>query len=116
MPLPDEDAVTHRALDLLEDGKFWAGLVFANMHPWSTSVPPHVKFKIRMDIDTVERTNKVKDRFDTTSRETGVSIKDETGFLGNVCWVLGTGTRAPEPTLWTTSATFGEALLTFRTS
>ncbi|XP_037829220.1 retinal-specific phospholipid-transporting ATPase ABCA4a isoform X3 [Kryptolebias marmoratus] len=63
MALPDEDAVTHRALDLLEEGKFWAGLVFVNMFSWSTSVPPHVKFKIRMDVDTVERTNKVKDRY-----------------------------------------------------
>uniref|UniRef100_A0A3B5AYS3 P-type phospholipid transporter n=1 Tax=Stegastes partitus TaxID=144197 RepID=A0A3B5AYS3_9TELE len=63
MPLPDEDAVTHRALDLLEDSKFWAGLVFVNMHSWTTKVPPHVQFKIRMDIDVVERTNKVKDRY-----------------------------------------------------
>ncbi|XP_035980943.1 retinal-specific phospholipid-transporting ATPase ABCA4 isoform X2 [Fundulus heteroclitus] len=63
IPLPDEDTVTHRALDLLEGGKFWAGLIFMNMFPWSTSVPPHVKFKIRMDIDMVERTNKVKDRY-----------------------------------------------------
>lgn len=62
MALPDEDTVTYRALDLLEDSKFWAGLVFANLHPWSAQVPPHVKFKIRMDIDAVERTNKVKDR------------------------------------------------------
>lgn len=62
MALPDEDAVTHRALDLLEDSKFWAGLVFVNMYPWTTDVPPHVQFKIRMDIDVVERTNKVKDR------------------------------------------------------
>lgn len=60
--LPDEDTVTYRALDLLEDSKFWAGLVFVNLYPWSTQVPPHVKFKIRMDIDAVERTNKVKDR------------------------------------------------------
>lgn len=60
--LPDEAAVTYRALDLLEDGKFWAGLVFADLYPWSARVPPHVKFKIRMDIDAVERTNKVKDR------------------------------------------------------
>ncbi|MED6237895.1 Retinal-specific ATP-binding cassette transporter [Ataeniobius toweri] len=63
IPLPDEDAVTHRALDLLEEGKFWAGLVFMNMFSWTSSVPPHVKFKIRMDIDMVERTNKVKDRY-----------------------------------------------------
>lgn len=72
MALPDEDAVTHQALGLLEEGKFWAGLVFVNMYPWSSSVPPHVKFKIRMDIDTVERTNKVKDRLETTSREIGI--------------------------------------------
>ncbi|XP_029698855.1 retinal-specific ATP-binding cassette transporter-like [Takifugu rubripes] len=61
--LPDEDMVTHHALDLLEDSKFWAGLIFVNMYPWTTAVPPHVKFKIRMDIDAVERTNKVKDRY-----------------------------------------------------
>ncbi|KAM8882220.1 retinal-specific phospholipid-transporting ATPase ABCA4a isoform 2-T2 [Synchiropus picturatus] len=63
VPLPDEDSVTYRALDLLEESKFWAGLVFVNIFPWSNEVPPHVKFKIRMDIDTVERTNKVKDRY-----------------------------------------------------
>ncbi|XP_036935188.1 retinal-specific phospholipid-transporting ATPase ABCA4a isoform X3 [Acanthopagrus latus] len=63
VPLPDEDTVTYRALDLLEDSKFWAGLVFVNIFPWSTKVPPHVQFKIRMDIDAVERTNKVKDRY-----------------------------------------------------
>lgn len=63
--LPDEDTVTHRALDLLENSKFWAGLIFVNMYPWTTNVPPHVKFKIRMDIDTVERTNKVKDRLES---------------------------------------------------
>ncbi|XP_031735235.1 retinal-specific phospholipid-transporting ATPase ABCA4-like isoform X3 [Anarrhichthys ocellatus] len=61
--VPDEDTVTYWALDLLKDSKFWAGLVFVNMHPWTTNVPPHVKFKIRMDIDAVERTNKVKDRY-----------------------------------------------------
>ena len=60
--LPDEETVTHRALDLLEEGKFWAGLVFLDMGPWTSKVPPHVKFKIRMDIDAVERTNKIKDR------------------------------------------------------
>ncbi|KAE8280050.1 Retinal-specific ATP-binding cassette transporter [Larimichthys crocea] len=46
--LPDEDTITHRALDLMEDSKFWAGLVFVNMYPWTTNVPPHVKFKIRI--------------------------------------------------------------------
>ncbi|TNN65133.1 Retinal-specific ATP-binding cassette transporter [Liparis tanakae] len=61
--VPDEDTVTYWALDLMEQSKFWAGLVFVNMHTWTTNVPPHVTFKIRMDIDAVERTNKVKDSF-----------------------------------------------------
>uniref|UniRef100_A0A669CMV4 P-type phospholipid transporter n=1 Tax=Oreochromis niloticus TaxID=8128 RepID=A0A669CMV4_ORENI len=58
-----DDTVTYRALGMLEDRKFWAGLVFVNMYSWTTNPPPHVKFKIRMDIDAVERTNKVKDRY-----------------------------------------------------
>lgn len=75
MALPDEDTITHRALDLMEDSKFWAGLVFVNMYPWTTNVPPHVKFKIRMDIDSVERTNKVKDRLELNlSINAGFSI------------------------------------------
>ncbi|XP_056594353.1 retinal-specific phospholipid-transporting ATPase ABCA4a [Triplophysa dalaica] len=61
--ISDEDHLTQRALDLLEENKFWAGLVFVDMYSWTTKVPPHVKFKIRMDIDVVERTNKIKDRY-----------------------------------------------------
>uniref|UniRef100_A0A8C1IGH6 ATP-binding cassette, sub-family A (ABC1), member 4a n=1 Tax=Cyprinus carpio TaxID=7962 RepID=A0A8C1IGH6_CYPCA len=61
--ISDEDQLTHRAQDLLGESKFWAGLVFVDMYSWTTKVPPHVKFKIRMDIDVVERTNKIKDRY-----------------------------------------------------
>uniref|UniRef100_A0A8C1YWS8 P-type phospholipid transporter n=1 Tax=Cyprinus carpio TaxID=7962 RepID=A0A8C1YWS8_CYPCA len=61
--ISDEDQLTHRAQDLLGESKFWAGLVFVDMYSWTTKVPPHVKFKIRMDIDLVERTNKIKDRY-----------------------------------------------------
>uniref|UniRef100_A0A8C1ZYM3 P-type phospholipid transporter n=1 Tax=Cyprinus carpio TaxID=7962 RepID=A0A8C1ZYM3_CYPCA len=59
----DENLMTHQALHLLGENKFWAGLVFMDMYPWSTELPRHVKFKIRMDIDAVERTNKIKDRY-----------------------------------------------------
>uniref|UniRef100_A0A8C9R6I7 ATP binding cassette subfamily A member 4 n=1 Tax=Scleropages formosus TaxID=113540 RepID=A0A8C9R6I7_SCLFO len=59
----DEDQMTHQALYLLEANKFWAGLTFLDMYPWTAKVPAHVKFKIRMDIDAVERTNKIKDRY-----------------------------------------------------
>lgn len=58
----DENLMTHQALHLLGENKFWAGLVFMDMYPWTTELPRHVKFKIRMDIDAVERTNKIKDR------------------------------------------------------
>ncbi|XP_008072801.1 retinal-specific ATP-binding cassette transporter [Carlito syrichta] len=59
----DEIQLTHRALSLLEENRFWAGVVFPDMHPWTNSLPPHVKYKIRMDIDAVEKTNKIKDRY-----------------------------------------------------
>ncbi|XP_068604697.1 retinal-specific phospholipid-transporting ATPase ABCA4 [Brachionichthys hirsutus] len=59
----DESQMSHQALHLLEENKFWAGVVFLDMYPWTTSLPPHVKYKIRMDIDAVERTNKIKDRY-----------------------------------------------------
>lgn len=58
----DESQMTHQALHLLEENKFWAGVAFMDVYPWTTSVPPHIKYKIRMDIDAVERTNKIKDR------------------------------------------------------
>ncbi|XP_077470976.1 retinal-specific phospholipid-transporting ATPase ABCA4-like isoform X1 [Stigmatopora argus] len=63
VPYTDEAQMIHQALYLLEENKFWAGVVFVDMYPWTTTVPAHVKYKIRMDIDAVERTNKVKDRY-----------------------------------------------------
>ncbi|XP_055359678.1 retinal-specific phospholipid-transporting ATPase ABCA4-like isoform X2 [Betta splendens] len=63
VPHTDESQMIHQALHLLEHNKFWAGVVFMDMYPWTAGVPPHVKYKIRMDIDAVERTNKIKDRY-----------------------------------------------------
>nr|XP_036853988.1 retinal-specific phospholipid-transporting ATPase ABCA4 isoform X3 [Manis javanica] len=59
----DEIQLTQRALSLLEENRFWAGVVFPDMYPWTSSLPPHVKYKIRMDIDVMEKTNKIKDRY-----------------------------------------------------
>ncbi|XP_069087522.1 retinal-specific phospholipid-transporting ATPase ABCA4 isoform X3 [Pleurodeles waltl] len=61
--LADESHLAHEALYLLEENKFWAGLVFLDMYPWTSKLPLHVKYKIRMDIDVVEKTNKIKDRY-----------------------------------------------------
>ena len=70
--------MTHQALYLLEESKFWAGVVFTDMFPWTNSVPPHVKYKIRMDIDAVERTNKIKDR----------SVAASDVFLWILPWII----------------------------
>ncbi|XP_051713429.2 retinal-specific phospholipid-transporting ATPase ABCA4 isoform X1 [Oryctolagus cuniculus] len=59
----NEVQLTQRALSLLEENRFWAGVVFPDMYPWTSSLPPHIKYKIRMDIDVVEKTNKIKDRY-----------------------------------------------------
>ncbi|KAH0618397.1 hypothetical protein JD844_017546 [Phrynosoma platyrhinos] len=59
----DETEVTDRALCLLEENKFWAAIVFPDLDPTARQLPPHVKYKIRMDIDAVEKTNKIKDRY-----------------------------------------------------
>nr|XP_005307614.1 retinal-specific phospholipid-transporting ATPase ABCA4 isoform X2 [Chrysemys picta bellii] len=59
----DETQLTHQALNLLEENKFWAGVVFPDIHSRASKLPPHVNYKIRMDIDAVEKTNKIKDRY-----------------------------------------------------
>ncbi|KAM9848252.1 phospholipid-transporting ATPase ABCA1 [Aulostomus maculatus] len=61
--LETESQLISRALELLEDRQFWAGVVFQLPNSSSPELPPHVTYKIRMDIDDVTRTNKIKDRF-----------------------------------------------------
>ncbi|KAM6235913.1 phospholipid-transporting ATPase ABCA7 [Porphyrio hochstetteri] len=59
-----EEQLVARALELLEEQQFWAAVVF--QPPINTTtplLPPHIHYKIRMDIDDVTRTNKIKDRF-----------------------------------------------------
>uniref|UniRef100_A0A8D0GPA7 P-type phospholipid transporter n=1 Tax=Sphenodon punctatus TaxID=8508 RepID=A0A8D0GPA7_SPHPU len=72
-----EEQLILRALQLLEERQFWAGVVFLppenqsglvdpppeNQSGLGADLPAHVRFKIRMDIDDVTRTNKIKDRF-----------------------------------------------------
>nr|XP_056723638.1 phospholipid-transporting ATPase ABCA7 [Euleptes europaea] len=61
-----EEHLVSRAMRLLEDRQFWAGVVFLlpeNQSELGPDLPARVRFKIRMDIDDVTRTNKIKDRF-----------------------------------------------------
>nr|XP_020745976.1 ATP-binding cassette sub-family A member 7 isoform X4 [Odocoileus virginianus texanus] len=64
---PSEAALVERALKLLSEHRFWAGIVFLGPEdspdPAQSPGPGHVRIKIRMDIDDVTRTNKIKDRF-----------------------------------------------------
>ncbi|XP_047443764.1 phospholipid-transporting ATPase ABCA1 isoform X2 [Mugil cephalus] len=61
--LKTEGQLVTRALELLEKREFWAGVVFLLPNVSSPKLPPHVTYKIRMDVDDVTRTNKLKDKF-----------------------------------------------------
>ncbi|KAG8519196.1 LOW QUALITY PROTEIN: Phospholipid-transporting ATPase ABCA7, partial [Galemys pyrenaicus] len=65
--LPSEGALVDRALELLAEHRFWAGVVFLGPEdapgPAQSGRPGHVRIKIRMDIDDVTRTNKIRNRF-----------------------------------------------------
>ncbi|KAK3526537.1 hypothetical protein QTP70_030758 [Hemibagrus guttatus] len=58
-----EEKLVNESLGLLDNRKFWAGIVFPDIDLNSSELPPHVNYKIRMDIDNVERTNKIKDAY-----------------------------------------------------
>uniref|UniRef100_UPI003AADC61F phospholipid-transporting ATPase ABCA1-like n=1 Tax=Centroberyx gerrardi TaxID=166262 RepID=UPI003AADC61F len=59
---PTEGHLVSKALELLKNDTYWAGIVFENLQPHASHPPPYVKYKIRMDIDEAERTNKLKER------------------------------------------------------
>nr|KAF6347650.1 ATP binding cassette subfamily A member 7 [Myotis myotis] len=64
---PSEAALVERALELLAEHRFWAGVVFLGPNDSRDEEllrgPGHVRIKIRMDIDNVVKTNKIRDRF-----------------------------------------------------
>ncbi|XP_061580685.1 phospholipid-transporting ATPase ABCA1-like [Cololabis saira] len=70
-PVSSEEQLVNRSLVLLEDRRFWAGIVFPDLDPNrnpdldpnATELPPRLRYKIRMDIDNVERTNKIQDAY-----------------------------------------------------
>ncbi|XP_078145249.1 phospholipid-transporting ATPase ABCA1b isoform X2 [Centroberyx gerrardi] len=62
-PVSSEERLVNQSMALLEDRKFWAGIVFPDVNINDTELPPKLNYKIRMDIDNVERTNKIKDAY-----------------------------------------------------
>ncbi|XP_003502609.2 phospholipid-transporting ATPase ABCA7 isoform X2 [Cricetulus griseus] len=69
--VPSEAALVSRALELLGERRLWAGVVFlSTKDPVDRSElsspalgPGHLRFKIRMDIDVVTSTDKIRDKF-----------------------------------------------------
>lgn len=61
--VPTEGLLVRKALELLENDTYWAGIVFENLETNVSQPPPYVKYKIRMDIDEVERTSTLKERY-----------------------------------------------------
>lgn len=65
---PSEAALVERALELLAEHRFWAGVVFLGPKDSRDEEllrgPGHVRIKIRMDIDNVVKTNKIRDRWE----------------------------------------------------
>ncbi|KAM7389272.1 hypothetical protein PAMP_023260 [Pampus punctatissimus] len=62
-PVSSEERLVNQSMMLLEDRKFWAGIVFPDVEANATELPDKLNYKIRMDIDNVERTNKIKDAY-----------------------------------------------------
>lgn len=60
-PVANEERLVNQSMVLLENRKFWAGIVFPDVAVNATELPAKLNYKIRMDIDNVERTNKIKD-------------------------------------------------------
>lgn len=57
--MASESVLVERALKLLDQEKYWAGVVFTDLDSGSPSL---VRYKIRMDVEETERTDKIKDR------------------------------------------------------
>lgn len=64
---PSEEALVGRALQLLSERRFWAGIVILGpeepQNPARAPAPGHLRLKIRMNIDEVMETNKIRDRW-----------------------------------------------------
>ncbi|KAK9972436.1 hypothetical protein ABG768_025743, partial [Culter alburnus] len=58
-----ETVLVEQSLKLMIQDRFWAGLVFTDLSDPSDLQPPtHIRYKIRMDIEETERTDKIKER------------------------------------------------------
>ncbi|XP_067120260.1 phospholipid-transporting ATPase ABCA1-like isoform X3 [Centruroides vittatus] len=58
-----EDDIVTKGLELISENKLWAGIFFMNMErKKDDTLPPYIRYKIRMDANKVDSTKKVEDR------------------------------------------------------
>lgn len=119
-PVSTEEKLVNESMSLLDDRKFWAGIVFLDVQPNSSELPPHVNYKIRMDIDNVERTNKIKDGYVCFSQ---LSSNGNSSFIEYACCEIrcllcfllaAIGILVPGLIPLRICGIFGEDLLTFK--
>ncbi|XP_062373279.1 phospholipid-transporting ATPase ABCA1-like isoform X2 [Sardina pilchardus] len=60
--LAGEGPMVDRAMELIDNQSYWAGIVFEGLDASATQLPAFVKYTIRMDIEDVERTDKIQER------------------------------------------------------
>ncbi|XP_052825678.1 phospholipid-transporting ATPase ABCA7 isoform X2 [Octopus bimaculoides] len=61
-PYPNESALVKDSLQFVENDTLLAALIF-NIDPNSETLPTHVEYKIRMDADKVDSTQRIRDKW-----------------------------------------------------
>ncbi len=68
-----EAVLVEQSFKLLNQDRFWAGLVFTDLDPADPRTPPHIRYKIRMDIGDTERTDKIKERSEPNTQDHNIN-------------------------------------------
>ncbi len=68
-----EAVLVEQSFKLLNQDRFWAGLVFTDLAPADPRTPPHIRYKIRMDIGDTERTDKIKERSEPNTQDHNIN-------------------------------------------
>ncbi|OQV15717.1 ATP-binding cassette sub-family A member 1 [Hypsibius exemplaris] len=67
VPMANEAVLNKHGAVLVDNGTFWSGIVFDNLkddaYKTTEEIPPFIRYKIRYDIDKVDSTVRVQDRF-----------------------------------------------------
>ncbi|KAH9491700.1 ATP-binding cassette sub- A member 1 [Bulinus truncatus] len=59
----DSAALVEASLEMIQNNTFWSAVVFDNIEANATTVPPIIKYRIRMDSDKVDSTKSIMDKY-----------------------------------------------------